>query len=119
MGGATVSLADSGSDFRCRLILAISSGAKTNLPRFIIPRIFCNWTSAFNSASGIPNSTETSCKVLRASGMSAFLQRRPIAFSDHFRSLPCSPPVSQALHRVSGPRSDGLAGVEPRTTSGP
>ena len=68
IGGATVSLADSGSDFRCRLIFAISSGAKTNLPRFIIPRIFCIWTKAFNSASGIPSSTETSCKVFKARG---------------------------------------------------
>lgn len=41
IGGATVSFADSGSDFLCRLIFAISSGANTNLPRFIIPRIFC------------------------------------------------------------------------------
>jgi hypothetical protein len=75
IGAATVSLADSGSDFRCRLIFAISSGAKTNLPRFIIPRIFCIWTKAFNSASGIPSSTETSCKVFKARGMWAFLQR--------------------------------------------
>src|SRR5260370_33717017 len=63
-------IADSGSDFRSRLILAISSGAKVSLPFFMTARTFLKSTSVRISASGIPNSCEASLSVFMISGMS-------------------------------------------------
>lgn len=93
-GTGTAGLADSGVVFLSRLILAISSGAKSSLPRFITARTFLKSTMTLISASGSPNSAAASLNVFIARGISRLsptwtsnrksggqLKRRPAAGS--------------------------------------